>query len=225
MYYQNYEDYMRSMLGYPIENQDTYQTSRNQYLGDMQMQDIRELEELYPDIFKTLNPAIEDVCSRCNNPITRDTLEDMVEDVYSKIERNEIAVNINIINDSEITSNLVERPEADNKAANQNLANTNISRVGYNRNNVQNVTLEQNKRIIENKEDREVRQRRPTNSLLRDLIKILILNRLIGNRPGRPNIMPPRPPFYGEPRPPVMPPRNSRPGNNNGWNYDGYLRF
>lgn len=46
----------------------------------------------------------------------------------------------------------------------------------------------------------------PNNPLLRDLIKILLLNQLIHNRPPRPG----RPPFPGPPRPP-RPPYNPMP--------------
>ena len=32
MYYKNYEDYMRAVLGYPIERQNTYSNYSNNYL-------------------------------------------------------------------------------------------------------------------------------------------------------------------------------------------------
>ena len=32
MYYQNYEDYMRTILGYPVERQNTYSNYSNNYL-------------------------------------------------------------------------------------------------------------------------------------------------------------------------------------------------
>lgn len=188
MYYQNYEDYMRSILGYPVEP-NTYQMN---YYGDdlrtnniMEMQDTKELEELYPDIFKAINPAIVDVCDRCNQNITKDVLEKMTDEVYERIKNdNEIMININIVNDSEIN----------------------------------NVSARET-RSIEGKENRQIRpNRRPNNQFLRDLIKILILNRLIGNRPPRPPR--PRPPFPGNERPPMPPPRPWERGN-----YDNYLRF
>ncbi len=62
----------------------------------------------------------------------------------------------------------------------------------------------------ENREDRQ----RPNNFMLRDLIKILLLNELLrpGNniRPPRPPVgpmppRPPRPPMGGMPRPPIRP--------------------
>lgn len=190
MYYQNYEDYMRSILGYPVEP-NTYQMNYyNENANDIYAQDVKnvkELEELYPDIFKALNPVIIAVCDMCRKNITKDVLEEMTDDVYERIKNNnEIMINVNIVNDSEI--NNVNAREAENRSTMQN---------------------------------RQVRpNRRPNNPFLRDLIKILILNRLIGNRPMRPNPpMPSRPHYPGDGRPP-MPPR-PRPGDN----YDNFFRF
>lgn len=227
MYYQNYEDYMRSILGYPRDIQDTYQTNyfederNSNYLG--MYQDTRDLENLYPNIYKCINPYVVDVCSKCSGSVTRDILEDMVEEVYKKVENNnEVMININIVNDSAIISR-----EAENRSTEQNTTNTsnsqntqnisNMSRTHYcnNAQNIPNESLKRGMREQENKENRETRQRRPNNPFLRDLIRILILNRLLNNYPNRPN--PPRPP-----RPP-MPPRPPRPGYRG--DFDDYLRF
>ena len=218
MYYQNYEDYMRSVLGYPTNNQDTYSQVNDDYM-EMITQNTNELKEMYPDIFKALNPTITEMCSKCNGKVTREVLEDMVEDVFSRIDNNEININISLINDSNITSTSNSEREAENRSAtlqNQSSNSQMQQRSNYNRNMMQNA--EQLKRSIEPQENREIRQRRPNNPLLRDLIKILLLNQLI-NRPSRPNMPPTRPPFPGGPRPP-MPPRPGYRGD-----FDDYLRF
>lgn len=198
MYYQNYEDYMRSVLGYPMENQDTY---RMNYFEDTQncimpYQDTKELEDCYPEIYKIINPIVCEVCDRCSRPITRDVVDNMVEEVYQKIKiNNEIAIKINIENRS-------NEKETENRTSNAKL-NTNKS-----------VSNEQIKRNVEV----ENRQRRPNNPFLEDLIRILILNRLLGGffpgRPPRPR-PPMRPPFLRGPRTPIMQPRD----------YDNYLQF
>lgn len=198
MYYQNYEDYMRSVLGYPMENQDTY---RMNYFEDtrnciMPYQDTKELEDCYPEIYKIINPIVCEVCDRCSRPITRDVVDNMVEEVYQKIKiNNEIAIKINIENRS-------NEKETENRTSNAKL-NTN-----------KNISNEQVKRNVEI----ENRQRRPNNPFLEDLIRILILNRLLGGffpgRPPRPR-PPMRPPFPRGPRSPIMQPRD----------YDNYLQF
>lgn len=144
MYYQNYEDYMRSVLGYPVKNQDTYKTiaSQEPNYSSMRRQDLNNLEEYYPEIYKEINPLVCKVCndSRKEN-INKEILESMVDEVYGNLR---------------INSN--------------------------NRQNRQNNNL-----------------------FLRDLIKILILERLLGggvfpSRPPRPPRPPVRPPFSGGPR-------------------------
>lgn len=183
MYYQNYEDYMRSVLGYPIENRNTYQMN---YFGDTQMpyQDTKELENCYPEIYRIINPIVCEVCDRYSRPITKDILENMVEEVYQRIEiNNEIAIKINIDNN-------INEKQKENR-----LNNTKVSNVKNLANDMRNEELEK-------------RQRRPSNPLLRDLIRILILERLLGgNFTGRPPMI--RPPM----RPPIMQPRD----------YDTYL--
>ena len=162
MYYQSYEDYMRSVLGYPIENKNIYQMNcfENTQNSITPYQNTKELEDCYPEIYKIINPIVCDVCDKCNVPITRDVIENMTDEVYQKIEiNNEIAVKINI----------------------------------------ENRNIEKTRKTTEV----ENRQRRPQNPFLRDLIRILILNRLLGgNFQGRPPYQRPpvRPPFPGGPR-------------------------
>lgn len=158
MYYKNYEDYMRSVLGYPIQNYDTYPMNyfENTQNCMMTYQNTKELEDCYPEIYKIINPIVCEVCDRCSGPITRDTLENIVEEVYKRIEiNNEIAIKINIDNRS-IEKEIEKR--------------TNIVK--------QNSIRSINNEVIRKADKIENRQRRPNNPFLRDLIRILILNRL-----------------------------------------------
>lgn len=197
MYYQNYEDYMRSVLGYPMESQDTYQMN---YFEDTRncmipYQNTKELEDCYPEIYRMINPIVCEVCDRCNGPVTKDTVENMVEEVCKRIEiNNEISIKINIDNRN-------SEKETENRV-NTIRANSNKS-----------INNEQVRKTSE-VENRQIKQNNP---FLRDLIRILILNRLLGGgfflgRP--PRVMPPmRPPFPGGPRPPMN------------RDYDDYLKF
>ena len=201
MYYNDYEDYMRSVLGYNsansnMYNQEYYMPNRMQCnMGTYQnmnscsqMQD--NMEELYPDIYKIVNPIVCKVCQNNTKPITNDLLEQMVSEVYSNINADDInIVNINIETGDVVTNNRT----IDSKE--------------------QKISKEQR----ENRTSEEKRNRRPNNPLLRDLIKILLLNSLIGG--PRPGPRPPyRPPFPGgpgmpggtPPRPPFPPPMRPR---------------
>jgi hypothetical protein len=83
MYYQNYEDYMRTVLGYPNNNA-VNSTYENEYYPQPSNEN---LEELYPEIYKILNPMVIKCCQRINNrPITNSLLDEMSEEIYRNIE-------------------------------------------------------------------------------------------------------------------------------------------
>lgn len=202
MYYQNYEDYMKAVLGYPIESMDRYPMNFLEETRDYSMvyQDRNELEECYPEIHRVIYPVVCEICDRCNKPITKEMIDGMVNEVYQRVEtNNEISIRINIDNRS-------EEKEIENRIGNS-------SKNNLLRNN--GASSEPVRRVQET----ENRQRRPQNQLLRDLIRILLLNQILGgnfpNRPPRPK-PPMRPPFPGGPRPPMRPqPRD----------YDDYFKF
>jgi len=104
MYYQNFEDYMRTVLGYPVENQCTYARDLFEEMPNYQVlyEDRNELEDCYPEIHKVLYPMVCEMCDNCSKPITRDKIEEMVEKISEKVEQNhEISIRINIDNRAE----------------------------------------------------------------------------------------------------------------------------
>ncbi len=205
MYYQNYEDYMRSVLGYPIETTyDNYIIQSRDY--NVNYQNNSELESMYPEIYKKINPVVCEVCERSKTPITKELIENMTEEVYQRVEiNNEIWLKINV--DENIT-----QKEIQNRTTN---AKTNS---------VRNVSEMESVRQVGQTENR---QRRPNNPLLRDLIRILILNRILGggfpNRPPHPR--PPRPPFPGPGRPPFPGGPGGRPPRPQPRDYEDYFKF
>ena len=209
MYYQNYEDYMRSVLGYPVETTyDNYIIQSRDY--NVSYQNNSELENMYPEIYKKINPMVCEVCERSKTPITKEVLENMVEEVYQRIEiNNEIWLKINV--DENIT-----QKEIQNRTTNTN-ANSKA-------NSVRNVSELEGARQVNQIENR---QRRPNNPLLRDLIRILILNKILGgffpNRPPHPR--PPRPPFPGPGRPPFPGGPGGMPPRPQPRDYEDYFKF
>lgn len=186
MYYQNYEDYMRQVLGYPINDPNIYETydyrNENTYSSNQVQNNLTEAEmkALYPDSYNIIYPLVCKACEANNEPISKSVVDKMTDDVYKLVERNETVVNTKI--------------EAQNREN---------SRVSARQEMKRELTP---KRTPIKTETRETRQ--PNNPLLRDLIRILILQRLFGGgaiTPPRP--MPPRPPF-----PPVGPGRPPFPG-------------
>ena len=123
MYYKNYEDYMRSVLGYSSENPNTYQTYQYINYSD-------DIISLYPEIYKLIDPMVCKFCNENTEPITRELIDKTAD------------------------------------------------------------------KIIDNLDEETSRQKKPNNNNIRDLIKILILNQLLGgNYPIRPQYPPVRPPY------------------------------
>ena len=95
MNYQNYEDYMRSILGYNTGNiyANTY-NPRNDYYFDMPMMgtdyimtEADEYSDLYPDIYKLIYPMVCKVCSDNGyREITKDLIDKMTEEIYLNFE-------------------------------------------------------------------------------------------------------------------------------------------
>ena len=154
--YNNYEEYMREVLGYPYNRKENYEnTYRYAPVSPVNNANNSELEKCYPEIYKIVKPMVTSTCEMYSNQtITEEILEEMTMKIFMSVETTE--------------NRSVEEQKP---LKNGDVINPNAKR--------------------ENREDRN----RPNNFLLKDLIKILLINELLGrpNRPQRP-IMPPRPP-------------------------------
>lgn len=93
MDYQNYEEYMRSVLGYQNGNiyANTY-TPRNDYYYDMPQMNYfnnntESLNMFYPDIYKLIYPMVCKVCNQnMNKQITKELIEQMTDEIYINFE-------------------------------------------------------------------------------------------------------------------------------------------
>lgn len=177
MYNETYDEYIRSILGYPPMNSDSnnYQDYRNQNTNYGTITDA-ELEKCYPEIYKIVYPMITKKCSNVRSSLTNDDIENMTDEIYYALEeKNEIQVNINLTNDVRTTTYSNTAKAVDKKPE------------------------------VEIKEvAQEKRETRQINRGLRDLIKILIIRELL-NRPNRPPIPEPRPHVRPLIRPPFIP--------------------
>ena len=68
----SYQEYMRTVLGYtPYSMQDTLCCTNDYYITqDTNCMNDSNLEELYPDIYKKINPL---VCKQCNTNTCKTT--------------------------------------------------------------------------------------------------------------------------------------------------------
>ncbi len=192
MDYQNYEDYMRSVLGYSpyVPNNYTYTNEQEDiynYSDDevMMQQQARDLTEFYPEIYKIIYPMVCKVCNvNSNRELTKDLLEQMTDEIYKNVEPEQ---------ETECTVR-TKPPLKNGDVINPNAKESEV----------------------------EVKETRQTNYLLRDLIRILLLREWgRPSRPpvrppfqpgGRPPMgpgmqMPPRP---APNRPPMGPPPRPR---------------
>ena len=200
MYNETYDEYIRSILGYPPMRsyEDNYGDYRNQNMNMnynmtsnmntnfMNTTTDMDLENCYPEIYKIVYPMVCKKCDGVGMPVTNDDIQNMTDEIYFALEgRAEVQLNINL----------------GNEVRSSEKANTNMTRETDKKPDVK-ITEASN----ENRETRQI------NRGLRDLIQILLIRELLRRRriPGeRPHM--PRPPMPGPgPRPPMRPP--FRPG-------------
>lgn len=212
MYFQSYEDYIRTILGYPVQNEMSYNTYPNcSYEYIEQPRYSSEIMDLYPDIYKIINPMVCKICEANSKPITRELVEQMTDEIYLNIE-NDTTIEEDVVN---VRVNLPPtKPESNSnnrQVRTRDLNNENSSSKKIRDNRQENVNNVNDLNKVGDSQNRIIRPFRRNNTL-RDLIKILILNQLLGGRrPHRPNL--PRPPFPGNPgprpgpgpRPPIQP--------------------
>lgn len=184
MYNETYDEYIRSILGYPpIRGYNNYQDNNNQNIS-YENRENTNLEKYYPEIYKIVYPMITKKCNNIRSNLTNEDIENMTDEIfYALEERKETHLNINLTNDVRTTQQ-------------SNLAKT----------------IEKKPDVEIKETTSEKRENRQTNRELRDLIKILLIRELL-NRPGRPP-MPRPPMSGPGIRPPVRPPFRPGAGRN-----------
>ena len=191
MYDNQYEEYIRSVLGYPsTANMNQNQMYQNEYPNPSQISMRNDLEAFYPEIYKIIYPMVQKACDGNMGANSREEIEQMTDEIYSAIEdNNQINLNINLGN-TVSTTNL-------NTQNRNELHKEGVQKKSSEKQEVENRNTEGESRIS------------PRNNNLRDLIKILLIRELLRRRH---NHFPPRPPHNPHPpmRPPIMP-RNYQP--------------
>ena len=178
MNYQGYENYMRSVLGNPYTNE---YTNVSTYSNNTSEQNVKESEEIlkiqkmYPDIYCLLMPMVNKIVEEnIYKEITNNLIDSMTMEIYNNIEDDMIGTKEPLQQNSKIFSN--KNTLTTNTLKINNLQNTNskvqstqignLQRQVTQSNNTSTKTTMQNTKTIGN----------PT---LRDLIKILIINKLL----------------------------------------------
>ena len=146
MYYKNYEDYMRAVLGYPIERQNTYSNYSNNYLQAnntnlatqyMQAENSYTIDNnkrynendflnFYPEIYKIVNPMVCKICENNNKPITKELIQKMTDEVYNNLEETETTTVVNVNASFNNSSSKIDSKtnKIENNIQNRNVKNT-----------------------------------------------------------------------------------------------------
>lgn len=186
MFYSNNDSYMQDLYYYnQIPNSTFMNGCGNSMLGNSNMQPmmqggiasspnnqifmnsgmipnnmpIQNLSNMYPSIYRILNPVISRIVSNNNQSISEDLLNNMTDTVFNIVEGQ-----IDLGEDYETQGN----NRTDNQSINANSSNNNSSNRGA-------ETTRQNSQNPQTSNTRHNRN----DSLLRDLIKILIIKELL----------------------------------------------
>ena len=84
MYNSNYEEYMQNVLGYSLRPQNTYQLPEDIYeMPRNNSYETMDLESLYPDIYRMIQPMVQKVCMRATGVINEEMINSMTDEVYN----------------------------------------------------------------------------------------------------------------------------------------------
>ena len=93
---QNYEDYMRGVLGYSpyVQNNYTYNEPEDNmfYLGGFPEDEnkAQDITTFYPEIYRIIYPMVCKLCNiNLNRELTNDLLEQMTDEIYRNLEPEE----------------------------------------------------------------------------------------------------------------------------------------
>ena len=103
MFDESYQNYIRSILGYPMctENSNAMSYPNYEYTSNYrQNMNRKELEECYPEIYKLIFPMVTKTCDSIQEPITKELVEQLTDNIYFAIEGNEeVNIHINLTNE------------------------------------------------------------------------------------------------------------------------------
>ena len=119
MNYQDYDEYMRSVMEYP-----SMRTSMNQPMNPVMTQFSSmdtctdDLERMYPETYRVVYPMVCSTCDNIRTPVTEEMVDMMTDDIYDRVEadgRIKIDISVEVRNDDETSENRQRRPRRRNR--------------------------------------------------------------------------------------------------------------
>ena len=80
MNYQDYDEYMRSLIVYP-----NMRTSMSPSMFPMEGYSD-DLERMYPEVYRVVYPMVCFACDNIRTPVTEEMLDMMTDDIYDRVE-------------------------------------------------------------------------------------------------------------------------------------------
>ena len=205
-----YEDYFKSVIGGNFKSPEYYSTYENKTYEPVQVNtmpnNFNDTIDLYPDIYKVVLPMVDKMLvGKDVNSLDETILDKWTLEIYDSLEAEDNTNKNNQIYESETTSSnkvgnitntkMVNSNQAINNRNSyaKNVINSNIQTKEVSNSNIQaKEIINSNVQAKEETVDVVSRYQNRKNPLLRDLIKIMILNRIFGNNNYN---RPPRPPY------------------------------
>ena len=112
MNYQNYDEYMRSLMGYPNMRASMNQTMNPSMAPFTNMDTYSEdLERMYPEVYRVVLPMVRSTCDNIRTPVTEEMVDMMTDDIYDRVEadgRINIDISVEVRNDESNNENAQE---------------------------------------------------------------------------------------------------------------------
>lgn len=213
MYYQNYEDYMKSVLGNSYQNEYMNQNYNIPYMPNQSMpvnanvmegasartksniqnktevstynkdmnttEKIEKIKKMYPEIFALLMPMINKIVEENKNKeITESLIENMTIEIYNNIEDDMMGRKVESPKQSTNISNARNTVNNSRVSITQNSTTSRIS--SQNNSNIHVAKPETRERVLPNSNCIQ-NNKKIGNPTLKDLIKILIINKILDN--------------------------------------------
>lgn len=84
MNYQSYDEYMRSLIGYPNMRSSMSPQMMSPFSNMEAYSD--DLERMYPEVYRVVYPMVCFACDNVRMPVTEEMVDMMTDDIYDRVE-------------------------------------------------------------------------------------------------------------------------------------------
>lgn len=85
MNYQDYDEYMRNLMGYPNMRASMSPSMSMPSFSNMETYSD-DLERMYPEVYRVVYPMVCFACDNIRTPVTEEMVDMMTDDIYDRVE-------------------------------------------------------------------------------------------------------------------------------------------